>query len=1168
MMITLDGHRPGVPFTTDGEPAVVLDVESRLMQNYRVAAPVHAGAECAAVRNRDGEVEFFTLGADNTIWHFRPDPSSESGYRQVSTGAQATTFGAGLDSEGRITLFAGDLLELSCLTEDPADGTWSAPARIAYPVPPSATRIEKIAVERIAGRLYVGMMVRFSAASRNSGDLFQLVYSVWDPARPVFQRAVKMNVDSVNCCWLGESADDAFFACVDGVIVGFDVASAEIRRIPVRAPFESFGVAAAPSTSADPRIFAVLGPDRGIHEFVPGSSKQPGTWRQVGTTGGFRQVLTALDGDGATHLFGVTGGNGLFHWRPDGTSPAGFTQGTLIASGIASATAPEGRGDTVDLSAVGTAQSTLTHLFLESVSTNWVQRKVEVSDQGRLEEYVSYSSDATVYGEGGVLLVNTPVTISVAERSILHVNGAVHSVAPDRPLHTSTNAAGMLSIAQETDSLAAPAIGVNVQDLMPASQTIVLEQSAGVRQRLAHVTGAELRDAKDADGAYLLGEDYRRHPKTADALAEALTSCMSLSGGVLHPVEPLPGRTRSNRGVGLLRGGTVGDTLRLSPPPEYRPWRLTFGSDEVSFDHLDRTQADGLPHEGAAPLPGLPSWVGDIGDFLSGVVNGFIRLGEITVTVVGDAVRATVKAAIDGIEYGFDAVIDTVEAAFDLAQMIFAGVKVGFQKLFEWLGFLFGWDDILRTKKAIAYTIRQFLGFAAGAVPGIRRMVDQGIADLQRQTDQVIDAAIARLGTNTTVDGIIKSNRHDVPTFTEAAANTVVFNAFIDNAAAAVALPGPAFPLDDGSIDDVLAQLTRFVDSTKDDKAFVDIQNWFATLGADPARALSALLSTLLRLAGQLAKLLLSGVQGVADALLELARTLLTTLQDVLDQPWDIPLVTPLYRQITKGSEPSALDLVALVIAVPGTVGYKLLHDEAPFADDAALAEFKACFTSRTLIQASGLGDPAETRTGTPSAAPPLLPEPYQALMKVCGAFAQVFWGTVSAVVDSVADEKDLENPLRLHLMIVAIEVSWQAMSCPWFFTDAVPDCSTPDGRSSSAWCFGWIGVFLDTVFVLAWKKIPENQSDAGVLIAFYYAACHLMVNMVGSVGYEASAYAANLFPVIPELSKILRLKGIIVDTGETSLAVLALIDVLCSVVGAGITFSSLASSRETAVRS
>ncbi|HYS36640.1 MAG TPA: hypothetical protein VEO01_13530, partial [Pseudonocardiaceae bacterium] len=716
---------------------------------------------------------------------------------------------------------------------------------------------ETITIGDMAGQLYIGMLVRFAAQQ----DLFQLVYSVWNRNNIVFQRPAAMNVDSVNCVWLGTDSASAAFSCVDTTIVNYNIASESISRPPVQGQFTSLSVSATSAPAAAPRIFAVLASDNGVHEFLPGPHGQPGNWSQaLNMDGAFRQVLATLDGGNATHLFAVSADNGLFHWQPDTTSPIGFDDGTTIARTVASASTPMIGADTVHLCAVGTAQATLSLLYRESLSTNWVRRDVEVPKGGQLEEYVAYTSDVAVYDAQDALLVNTPVTISVSEVTRMTVNGGVYTVTPDRPVRTSTNAAGLLSIAQETSDLAIPLIGVNVTNLMPADQTITLDQSAGVHQRLAEVDGAELMDATKADGSYLLADQYRTREST-DNLASALNRCMALhDGSSLARVQSLPGRARSNQGVGLLHKGSVRDLPLLVSQRGYTPWRLTFRADGVVFEDLDPAQAQRLVAQRAEHLPsanGLFDWLEDIGDFLSGVVDGVIDVVDTVLTLVGDTVKAVVDCVIDGINYVYDAVVDTLEAVFDLVEVVFAKVLVFFEQIFQWLGFLFSWNDILRTHQATVYSVQQFLGFVSGTVDGVQRLLDQGINTVQSRIDSAFDQAVAEIAGDSSLGGYAQANRPASPELDSALANTVVLNALIDNVAGAAPASRRGLRQDDAQqsgLDDVMAQLQQLATDISQTSAFSDARNWFTTLGSGRDQIFNQLLSEFLRICQQLVK--------------------------------------------------------------------------------------------------------------------------------------------------------------------------------------------------------------------------------------------------------------------------------------------------------------------------
>ena len=71
---------------SEATPPVQLTVETRFMQNYRVASPVNGGGEVFAVRNGAGQVQVFTrlpqIGPLEAKRQDRHDVSPPAGIRQ------------------------------------------------------------------------------------------------------------------------------------------------------------------------------------------------------------------------------------------------------------------------------------------------------------------------------------------------------------------------------------------------------------------------------------------------------------------------------------------------------------------------------------------------------------------------------------------------------------------------------------------------------------------------------------------------------------------------------------------------------------------------------------------------------------------------------------------------------------------------------------------------------------------------------------------------------------------------------------------------------------------------------------------------------------------------------------------------------------------------------
>jgi hypothetical protein len=98
--------------STHSEPGVKpykgigIRMETKLMKQYREASPVNHGIQGAAVRNKDGQVELFTVGTDETVWNFYPDPTSDTSYRRADTGLKGDSVAAGVDHGGSIVVLA------------------------------------------------------------------------------------------------------------------------------------------------------------------------------------------------------------------------------------------------------------------------------------------------------------------------------------------------------------------------------------------------------------------------------------------------------------------------------------------------------------------------------------------------------------------------------------------------------------------------------------------------------------------------------------------------------------------------------------------------------------------------------------------------------------------------------------------------------------------------------------------------------------------------------------------------------------------------------------------------------------------------------------------------------------------------------------------------------
>lgn len=1147
-----------------------LVTETKLMQQYRVGSAVHAGGQVASVRNRAGDVEIFTIGTDGRIWNFYPDQTSETGYRSVQLDIAAQCVAADIDDNGHVVVFGSSGLTLYYATETGmrGDGRWGPTKTATLPLPPSPLAIAGIMTKVIDGKLYAGVLTSCKSAV---GKTFRLSYCcTWRDNPGIFNLA-KFTTSSLNCVWSGTSASTAQFTALDISYVGYDIAGGKVSHYPIAATFSSRSVATAIDAAGNNQYFAVLD-DGNIYRLLKNSLGQY-SWAQITQASAFLDIGAVTDAEGAIHLFSRGSDARLYDIAP--TATGGWSGAAPIRTNIASATLTLNDAGNIELFLVGTSQATLFHLVREATTSNWAETTVEVPTNGRLEEYKAYSTDLTAYDEQGSPLPNTPVQVWASSETRIQVNGASFFIDAHMPANITTNAAGRLTVTQETSSLAASALQFGLTGYMPPGQSLGVKQFAGVQERLEKLDGTKMLDAETAEGKYVLGPDYR-DPATADALAKACNRCMTLAGStpITLATKNLSARARK-LGVGHFQHHDAANMNRIVAPREGMHWQIDFSSGKPVFRDLDAEGAAILLAGKRAELDnvaGIFDFIEDIGDFISGVAEDIVSIVDTVITTVGDAVKAAITFVMDGVTYLFETVVAFVEQAFDLVEAIFAKVKVFFETLFEWLGFLFQWKDILRTRTALAYTVDQYLGFLEGAAAGIQNFIDAGFASAQDEVDALFDKLVGMVGATSSIGGYPDEKTPPEPVYESGAANNVVLNGALDNAGVAKVsmsyrLSGSATGSGDpwGTIAASIQALASTVSSSP---AFAEAADYMTNLGGSLDNIFSQLLSALLRVVQGVIKAVLSGVQTVIDSVLQICGSIVSGLRDLLQSEWDIPLVSDLYEWLT-GGKLTLLDLFCLIMAVPATVIYKVVKGAAPFPDDTSVSAFEATFSSETILARSGFA-PAKSASQQVAYLEPNSDGDNSGalLLAIASALCSFAYGIFSAVLDvKPMTGAGKPDPATKTISKIALgcEIAAQAFGCPWISSSGPPDCSTADGAGKTLWIFECFGVLLDSGFVYYEEAFPENNDTVwGIVAAQLYGAGHIIAVAIVGSNLSGLNLASKICTLIPENTKFLRLPQIEAGTEGISLPVIAAIDFFGIVSSGVLAFADTVKSSET----
>jgi hypothetical protein len=1131
--------------------------ETKLMQYYRAATAAHGGSTVAMVRNGAGGIEIFTTGTDGKVWNFYPDPSSNTGNKCVVTPLSGQNVATGVDTNGRVVVLANNDLTLNYIVEtgqtDP-NSRWSAVGEAKIDFTENTVKIEKIMTTSMGGNLYVAVIsyyMRSGGYSQREG-----YYCKWNETPDqAFTLAGQPNAVfipiSPRVVWTGTDPSNLALTRLENVCSSFKLATkTAVTSNSIDPPpfYWPASLTVELDSQSVEEYFTVM--DTGVIARYKSDSAQyqwsalgEGQWPPDLKPPRFR-VIESVRADGLIQLFGLTDVGRVYHIasQPGDQWDLPVPLHDNVAA-MAVCLSSEGN---IELVLVGQGQGTMLRMVRDKTSGDWREYEIDVPSPTAVEKVSAYATDVTILNADGAPLANTPIEVRASSEVEVTVSGAVYIIDPLTPARLMTNGVGRVSIAQPTESLGAATLTFSVLSLMQAGQSIAVRQFAGVQASLASVDQDKLLAATDASGAQLLKGRYR-DPETAKALAKKITSCMNLAGATQIALKEAGVTMKARKlGTGTHAVATTEHLNRVIISDAFTHWAMTFDDNTVRYEELTAHAAHTTFYErirtqtsaADAPYP-----IRSLGDLVRAISRGIATVTDAVLTTIGNTMQAAITFVIDGQNYLLNSIIELVEQLFDLVEVALANVEVTFEQVAEWVGFVFNWDDILRTHTVYAYAIQEFLGFLPLAAAGIQAKIDTGITQAIAQMDAAFDALVAQLGTGN-LGTVAKNNEVDDPTFASGIANNQFLEATMTNGGAVMLrLPSHVTGTGEGPFEEVLEELQKLARKIGALPEFRQAQEIFQNLHGDIAQVLSSIGAGLLRVLQGVAKAILLGIQTAVDELLTQLSGMINSVLELLTHEVDIPLVSNFYQSMTN-SKLTALDLSALLAAIPTTIIYKAVTKAAPFPDQASVDQFKAAFDRHTLLTRSGL-NPASASVAVSDPNPEFLK-----FMWIGSNISTLFYGWISmgpdmAEVNIGAPPSTLVSFLSLGAL--AFEIGGAFCGCPWWSSTTGLDCpsKTKDDAEKWLWLHGVAGVGLDVYFLIKHAAFAENDNTvSGVQIAFTYGLSRAVVwasqfgklNLQGKIGYGADSVVACL--------KVLRLPGL---AKPSMLLVLAAADFLGS---------------------
>lgn len=548
-----------------------------------------------------------------------------------------------------------------------------------------------------------------------------------------------------------------------------------------------------------------------------------------------------------------------------------------------------------------TANNTVKKVFQDPISTIWTSQSISLAalDPKKAAERVDcYMTRITITDENNQPLPNIPLKLSSAYRMPVHIDNQ-YIVLDTEPVAVKSDSLGVVRIVQRTDNMQGAILSLQRAE---GGEKIEINPMGNVMTKIAGLSSATaLKKAEivDFNGKYKKNLVNGASDADLENAADAIQALVS----AYHQF--------TNGDAGSKSAARPG----ISPTPlVYRIHHSPQGIAMKSGVMADVGHA-------------IVVAAGDLCRMLKDATNYIISI----VVDVSKKIWSFI-VEIAGIVYTF--VIDTTEKVIDAIVAIFNALKTLVIDLLEFLVFLFGWSDIIRTNDVMKNVIRMYLNYGMGETAVAKRVINDGVLILKQSLATFANLPAPKDNLTFSEPASYTSSQSDYAANDSTPANYLQDH-LLDNIADASFEETPS-PSAIGDLTDNLIQALK--DALEREKSTLnEARALFHTMLFENDKYKSMSVFEILKVsAGIVANTILDSVGLIIDLVIDLVVALLQGVIDLLFTPIYIPIFSDIMSMIGFNTF-SIMDVICFVGAVPATLTYKLKYGEAPYPENDVL---------------------------------------------------------------------------------------------------------------------------------------------------------------------------------------------------------------------------------------
>jgi len=567
------------------------------------------------------------------------------------------------------------------------------------------------------------------------------------------------------------------------------------------------------------------------------------------------------------------------------------------------------------------------HLHRDAETGAWLEAPVLVEAPDEVVKMSCYGMALRMMDRGGMPQMGRKVTLSASALTSVMVNGKSVFIGPNLTVEAATDANGAVNLYDRVRSLAPPVYRFEIDGYANA---IDVNPAAAAHERLAEIQAEELL-ASD-----LLPAEFKKGSRRGEVegVVAALNRTAQMAAQATSGVLP---------GVRESRGGAFSNRL-ANPQASAPPFAVTSGVGGIAL--ANPATADRLISAAATGGDVFAALGDTLADFFEGVWQGVQTGWTFVVRMAGKAWEFICE--IGGKIRKF--VLETLEEIGGFFNWLWEQVKVGLEKVWEFLKFVFNWDDILVARDVMVAATDQALIFVRDNISGVTGQVSKGFGSMKtRIRDWKVEFGIPITELPPPREGESFADKFQSAGDTmhglldQATANPVmgwVGDQFgkIMNEIIRVDVPDCA--------PNMLEELEKFVTGTLAGELDTLMATWnqiaadiHAILGNTPPStdmfSFDTFAKIVIAAGAETAIGLLTGIEVLLVKALDLAAKMVDGLRAILFAKVSFPFIEKLVELVAPGSPIDTsfrmIDAIMLVAAIPATIAYKLIFGKAPF---------------------------------------------------------------------------------------------------------------------------------------------------------------------------------------------------------------------------------------------